>query len=346
MTPFVLNRRACLGAGLAAVVAAPALRAQPKLEQSSVSIAVGGKGTFYYLPLTVAEALGYFKAEGLDVDIRDFVGGARALQAVLSGPCDVCAGAFEHTITWQVRQQALKAFVLMGRAPQVVVGVSQKTLPHYRGLGDLRGRKVGVSSPGSSTNTVVNLLLARAGLKPSEVSFQGVGVQAGALAALRSGSIDVISNVDPVVTQLEQKGEIRVIADTRTLKGADDVFGGLMPAGSLYAPSDYVKRHPRTVQALTNAIVHALKWLQTAGPSDLLQTVPESYLLGDRALYLAAFGKVREALSLDGLVPEEGPRTALRALATFDPALKAERVDLSKVYTNEFARRAKDRFKA
>ncbi|MDD0809120.1 ABC transporter substrate-binding protein [Curvibacter sp. RS43] len=347
MNPFVLNRRTWLGATLAAAtVAAPLVRAQPRLEPSAVSIAVGGKAAFYYLPLTIAEALGFFRAEGLDVEIRDFAGGARALQAVLNGPYDVCAGAFEHTITWQARQQALKAFVLMGRAPQVVVGVSHKTMPHYKSMADLRGRKIGVSAPGSSTNTVVNVLLARAGLRPAEVSFQGVGVQAGALAALRSGSVDVISNVDPVITQLEQKGEIRVIADTRTLKGADDVFDGLMPAASLYAPSDFVKRHPRTVQALTNAIVHALKWLQTAGPSDLLQTVPESYLLGDRALYLAAFGKVREAISLDGLIPEEGPRTAWRALASFDPALQGQRMDVSKVYTNEFARRAKDRFKA
>jgi NitT/TauT family transport system substrate-binding protein len=91
---------------------------------------------------------------------------------------------------------------------------------------------------------------------------------------------------------------------------------------------------------MANAIVHGLKWLQTAGPSDIIKTVPEAYLLGDRALYLASFNKVREAISLDGLLPEEGAKTALRALASFDTAIKADKIDLGKTYTNEFARRA------
>jgi NitT/TauT family transport system substrate-binding protein len=148
------------------------------------------------------------------------------------------------------------------------------------------------------------------------------------------------------MTMLEQKGEVKIISDTRTLRGTQEVFGGPMPAGCLYAPLDFVQRHPNTCQALANAIVHGLKWLQTAGPSDIIKTVPESYLLGDRALYLASFNKVREAIALDGLIPEEGAKTALRALASFEAGVKPEKIDLAKTYTNDFARRAKERFKA
>jgi NitT/TauT family transport system substrate-binding protein len=193
---------------------------------------------------------------------------------------------------------------------------------------------------------VANLILSRAGMKAADVSFIGVGTAAGALAALRSGQIDAMSNVDPVMTMLEQKGEIRIIADTRTLKGTVAVFGGAMPAGCLYAPLELIQKNPNTVQALTNAIVHSLKWLQTAGPSDIIKTVPEAYLLGDRALYLAAFNKVREAISPDGMIPDEGPRTAVRALASFDTSVKADKIELAKTYTNEFAKKAKERFKA
>ena len=348
MTHSWLNRRSfgALSVLGAAAVTMPSLFAQTRLEKPSVSIAVGGKSAFYYLPLTIAEQLGYFKAEGLEVEISDFSGGARALQAVVGGSADVCSGAFEHTISLQSKNQPFKAFVLQGRAPQVVVGVSTKTLAGYKGLQDLRGRKIGVSAPGSSTNMVSNLLLSRAGVAATEVSYIGVGVSAGALSALRSGQIDAISNVDPVMTMLEQKGEVRVIADTRTIKGSEELFGGPMPAACLYAHADFLKKYPNTAQALTNAIVRSLKWLQTAGPSDIIKTVPETYQLGDRALYLAAFGKVREAISLDGVVPDEGPRTALRALASFDTSIKADRIDLGQLYTNDFARRAKDRFKA
>lgn len=330
----------------AAMLAMPSLRAEAKLEKTKLSLAVGGKAAFYYLPLTISEQLGFFKAEGLDVDISDFAGGARALQAVVGGSADVCSGAFEHTINLQSKNQMYRAFVLQGRAPQIAFGVSTKALPNYKSVADLRGKKIGVSAPGSSTNMMANVVLSRGGLKASDVSFIGVGTAAGALTALRSGQIDALSNTDPVMTMLEQKGDVKIISDTRTLKGTTEVFGGSMPAACLYASQEFVSKHPNTCQALANAIVHGLKWLQTAGPGDLIKTVPESYLLGDRALYLASFNKVRESISLDGMVPEDGPRTALRALASFDPSIKVDKTDLAKTYTNDFARRAKERFKA
>lgn len=329
-----------------AACVSPALWAQPRLEKTRVAIAVGGKAAFYNLPLTIAEQLGYFKAEGLDVEITDFMGGSLALQAVVGGTADVVSGAYEHTIKLQSRGQQFQAFVLQGRAPQISMGISPKTMPGYRGVADLRGKKIGVSAPGSSTNMVANRILSRAGLTASDVSFIGVGTSTGALAAFRSGQIDALSNSDPVMTMLEQKGEIRIIADTRTLKGTAEVFGGPMPAGCLYAPREFVQRHPNTAQALTNAIVHSLKWLQTAGPGDIIKTVPEAYLLGDRALYLAAFNKVREAISPDGMFPDDGGSTALRALASFDDSIKSDKIDLARTFTNQFARRAKRQFNA
>lgn len=330
----------------AAALAAPAVHAQARPEKSRVSIAVGGKAAFYYLPLTISEQLGYFKAEGLDVEISDFAGGSRALQAVVGGSADVCSGAFEHTINLQAKNQFFQSFVLQGRAPQIAMGVSTKNLPSYGSIADLKGKKIGVSAPGSSTNMVANLVLSRGGLKAADVSFIGVGVAAGALTALRSGQIDAISNTDPVMTMLEQKGDVKIISDTRTLKGTQEVFGGPMPAACLYAPAEFVQKNPNTCQALANAIVHGLKWLQTAGPGDIIKTVPETYLLGDRALYLASFDKVRESISPDGMVPADGPKTALAAIASFDSAVRSDKIELSRIYTNEFARRAKERFKA
>jgi NitT/TauT family transport system substrate-binding protein len=345
MTSTFLNRRQ-FTALAAAAVAVPALRAQGKVEKSKVSIAVGGKAAFYFLPLTIAEQLGYFRAEGLDVQVSDFAGGSHALQALAGGSADVVSGAYEHTINLQSRNQVFQSFVLQGRAPQIALGVSTRAMPKYRSIAELKGKKIGVSAPGSSTNMVANLVLTRAGLKASDVSFVGVGTSTGALAALRSGQIDAMSNTDPVMTMLEQKGDVKIISDTRTLKGTQEVFGGPMPAACLYAPLEFVQKHPNTCQAMANAIVHALKWLQTAGPSDIIKTVPENYLLGDRALYLASFNKIREAISLDGLLPEDGAKTALKAVASVDPGIKEGRIDLSKTFTNDFARRAKEKFKA
>ncbi len=338
-----MQRRHLIAAGLAAAALPTFGRAQG-LEKTKVTISVGGKNLFYYLPLTIAEQLGYFKDEGLDVTIVDFAGGSRALQAVVGGSADVVSGAFEHTISMQLKGQPMRAFVLQGAAPQIVLGINPKTLPNYRSVADLKGKKIGVTAPGSSTNIVANFVLGKAGLKPSDVSFVGVGAGNGAVAAMRAGQIDAISNLDPVITLLARSGDLKIISDTRRLDEAEKVFGGPMPAACLYAPQPFLDKNPHTAQALANAIVRADKWIQRAGGSDVIKVVPESYLLGDRAVYIDGFLAAQQALSHDGLFPAKGPQTAFRAMASIDPKIAAAKVDLNAIYTNEFAKKANAKY--
>jgi NitT/TauT family transport system substrate-binding protein len=334
-------RRRTLIAATPALAALPSLlQAQPALEKPKLTLAVGGKNLLYYLPLTIAEQLGYFKAEGLDLQIVDFAGGSQALRALIGGSADVVSGAFEHTVNMQAKGQRLRAVVLMGRAPQIVLGVNPKTMPNFKSVADLKGKKIGVTAPGSSTNVMTNFVLAKAGLKPSDVSIIGVGAGNGAVAAMRSGQIDAISNLDPVISLLQRSNDLKIVSDTRVVAEADKVFGGPMPAACLYLPQAFVEKNPRTVQALVNAIVRADKWIQAAGPGDIIKTVPESYLLGDRAVYIDAFLAAKGALSPDGLFPEAGPETARRALASIDPEIAKANLDLKAVYTNEFAKAA------
>ena len=336
-----MHRRQFLAsaAALAAVPTSLSPRAQA-LEKSALTIAVGGKNLLYYLPLTVAESLGYFKHEGLDVTIADFAGGSRALQAVVGGSADVVSGAFEHTLNMQAKGQALRAFVLQGRAPQIVFGFNPKTMPGYKSVADLKGKKIGVTAPGSSTNVMANFVLAKAGLKPADVSIIGVGAGSGAVAAMRSGQIDAISNLDPVITLLQRSGDLKVISDTRIVAESDRVFGGPMPAGCLYAPLAFITKNPATTQALANAIVRANKWIQAAGPGEIIKAVPESYLLGDRAVYIDAFLASKGALSPDGTIPEAGAATAVRALQGADATLADVKFDLATVFTNDFVKKA------
>jgi NitT/TauT family transport system substrate-binding protein len=335
-----MQRRPLLLGGIAAALSAPLLVRAQALEKPKATIAVGGKNLLYYLPLTVAEQKGFFRDEGLDIQIVDFAGGSRALAAVVGGSADVVSGAFEHTVNMQFKGQPMRAFVLQGRAPQIVLGVNPKTMPGFKTIADLKGRKVGVTAPGSSTNVMLNFVLAKAGLKPGDVSVVGVGAGNGAVAAMRAGQIDAISNLDPVITLLLRSGDLKIVTDTRVVAEADRVFGGPMPAACLYAPQPFIDKHPNTVQALTNAIVRADRWIQQAGPGDIINAVPESYLLGDRAVYIDAFLAAKGALSPDGMIPEAGAATALRALASIDPKLAEAKLDLAAVYTNDFVKKA------
>jgi len=117
-----------------------------------------------------------------------------------------------------------------------------------------------------------------------------------------------------------------------------------MPAGCLYAPQPFIDKNPATAQALTNAMVRANKWIQAAGPSEVIKTVPESYLLGDRAVYIDAFLAARGALSPDGLIPDAGAETAFRALASIDAEIAKAKLDLKAVYTNDFVKKANTKY--
>ena len=338
-----MQRRHLIASTLASATF-PGLVWSQVVEKPQLTIAVGGKNLLYYLPLTVAEQLGYFKAEGLDVTIVDFAGGARALQAVVGGSADVVSGAFEHTLNMHYKGQPMRAFVVQGAAPQITLGYNPKAIPNYKSVMDLKGKKIGVTAPGSSTNVVVNFVLAKAGLKPSDVSIVGVGAGNGAVAAMRAGQVDAMSNLDPVSTLLTRSGDMQIITDTRNVAEAEKIFGGPMPGACLYCPQPFIDKFPNTTQALANAIVRANKWIQKAGPSDIVKVIPESFFLGDRAIYLEAFLAAQKALSPDGVFPAKAPDTAFRALASVDEKLAATKLDLSLVYTNDFVRKANAKY--
>ena len=87
---------------------------------------------------------------------------------------------------------------------------------------------------------MVNYVLAKAGVKPSEVSFVGVGASSGAVAAMRSGQIDAISNLDPVITLLQRSGDLKIVSIHASCPKPKS-FGGPMPAACLYAPVSFVQ---------------------------------------------------------------------------------------------------------
>jgi NitT/TauT family transport system substrate-binding protein len=310
-------------------------------EQTKVALAVGGKTTLYYLPLTIAERLGYFKDEGLDVEISDFPGGAKALQALMGGSADVVSGAYEHTIVMQTLAQKVQAFVLQGTNPGLELGVVKARAGQYKWPRDLKGWKVGVSAPGSSTHMLVNHLLNSVGLRPEDVSIVGVGTGAQAVAAVKSGELDALSSVDPVMMLLEKQGLIEIVVETVSPKGAYEVFGGSLPAASLYAKKEWIEKHPGTAQALANAMVRALKWLHAATPEQVAGTVPPEYLLGDRQLYMDAFRRVRLTYSPDGVLSDKAVKQSYQVLLTHNPAVRrAPVLFLNDTYTNVYVQQA------
>lgn len=310
------------------------------VEKPDLVLGVGGKSLLYYLPLTLTERLGYFKEEGLNVTITDLGGGAKALQSLVGGSADVVTGAYEHTIRMQAKGQDITAVLELGRFPGIVLAVRKDKAAAVKSFKDLKGMKIGVTAPGSSTNFFVNALIAREGLKADDVSIIGVGTGLSAVAAMKKGDIDAMSNLDPVMTKLTQDGDIVVLADSRTEEGNMKLFGGNNPAAVVYLKRDFIAKYPVTTQHIVNAFYKSLKWLATATPEDVAKTVPEEFYLGDKALYLASFQATRPMYSKTGIIPPEGMKNAESMLLQFDPELKDAKVDLTKTFDGRFIAKA------
>jgi NitT/TauT family transport system substrate-binding protein len=323
-----------------AVALGPNAFAQGAPEKAKVTLGVGGKPLLYYLPLTIAERKGFFKEQGIEVEINDFGGGAKSLQALVGGSVDVVTGAYEHTIRMQAKGQDVVAVTELGRFPAIVIAVKKDKAGQIKSAADFKGLKIGVTAPGSSTALTAQYAMVKAGLKPSDAAIIGVGSGASAVAAMKKGEIDVISHLDPVIAKLEADGDIQVLIDTRTEAGTRALFGGSNPAATLYTKKDFIEKYPQTTQRLVNALVKSLKWLQSAKPEDIAATVPEEYYLGDKPLYLKAVQNSLESYSRDGIIQMSGMQSVLEMLRQLDPELKDAKIDLAATFNDRFVRQA------
>lgn len=332
-------RAACVV--VAAFMAASAASGQV-VEKAKVVIAVSGPpAQIYFLPVVLAKSLGYFDQAGVSVELQHFNAGSKALESVLGGSADFVAGAYENTVRMQAKGQSMQSVVIFGRYPQNVLGISREQAANYKSPADLKGKTIGITAPGSATQTFLDLILANSGLKPSDVTTINVGAGAVAVAAMkRSGGLYAISNLDLAITELTMDGDIVIVVDSRTAEGTRAVYGGDYASGCLYAPSAFLKSNPNTVQAIANAMVRTLKWMATATPDEIIAKVPADFYQRNQAVYRQALQNNLSSFSPDGLMPGEAPDNVLKAMVRFDPNIAKLGINMSATYDNQFVEKA------
>lgn len=330
-SPSITRRTILMGAALAASGMSMRSFAAPR----PIRLAVGGRSALYYLPLTIAEQKGFFSANGIQMEIFDFAGGSKALQALLGGSADLGVGSFEHVISMHAKGQPIEAVSVMSRNAGVVIALRQDRAAKYRGPASLAEMKLGVTAPGSGTHMFLKSWLARNKVAPDSVPVIGVGSGAGAIAAFRQGELDGIVNLDPIISQLEIAGNMRILVDGRLNTGMEAAYGGPYAAATLFAQPDYIAKNTEAVQGCVNAIQQALQWMSTATPEAIAAMVPRGYY-SDVGLYQVALKK-----NLSGFAPriqmnDTIAANVFRALSGFDPQINGKTIAYSKTYTNRF----------
>jgi sulfonate transport system substrate-binding protein len=311
---------------------------KPPQSGSHVRLAVGGQNQMVYLPTTLAEELGFYKDEGLDVELQDHQGGSKALQAIVGGSADVVSGFYDHTIQMAAEGRQFIAFVSMLRFPGLVLVTSPQAANAVTKIEDLKGRVAGVTTAGSSSQMLLTGLLQRHGVAPGSVSITAIGSASTAIAAVEHGKVDAGMIADPAFTILTRRTSgTRVLADLRTEAGVKDAFDvTTYPASVLYSKADWIAANRDTTMHLTRAIVRTLEWMHTHTPQEITEKTPKSFRGEDDALYAEAVKHSMPMFSPDGVMQASGAEAVHKLLAQSMDKVRDTPIDLSKTYTNEF----------
>jgi NitT/TauT family transport system substrate-binding protein len=303
-----------------------------------ITIGIGGQTLLSYLPTTLAAQLGYYKEEGLNVELQDLQAGSKALTAMIGGSTTVTSGFYEHTIQMQAKHQEIKAFVTMLKLPGIVLAVSPKSASSVSSLKDLKGKSVGVTAPGSSTDFFLKYALSKSGMAADDISVTAIGSGSTAVAAMEEGKVAAAVMLDPAVSQLEKRaGKLKLVYDLRTVRGVESVYRtGSYPAAVLYAKSVWLEKNPETARKLARAITRTLQWIAAHDGAEIAAKMPASYAGGDTELYAKAIEVAKPMFTADGKMPGDGPAAVLDTQRTSNPEMKGADVDLTKTYTNEF----------
>lgn len=329
-------------AALACAAAAQTAAQTPALEKPDLALAVGGSvSQMNKVAYAVALNKGFFKEEGLNINPSAFASGTAALQALVGGSADVAEFAYEHTLRMQAKNISLTCLIAFGRYPGNVLVVRKSLADSIKGVADLKGRTVGVTAPGSSTQNFVAQLMERAGVPWKSATYVSVGTGSSAVAAIRTGrEVEAMVNLDPAITELVDHGEAVILVDSRTAEGSQAAFGGGYLADCLTVKTDFLRANPRTAQAVTNAVVHAMQWLKTASIDDIMVVLPKEYYLADEAVYRRSLQANLSAFTWDGLITPEAARNVLVSISVLEPALRSARINPDLTYDNALVERA------
>ena len=339
--------RVCAGASAAvamvtafAGVGAPVASAARSRASSPipVSMSVADESAFISLPVVLAQQLGYYKKEGLNVTLSSANGGAQAADALVSGSTDTAVVAFDTLLSLDTKKAGYESFVTLMRyytgilvaAPGDTSITSVKSLAHTT---------VGITSPGSSSERYVDYLLTRAGVNPSTVSFVSIGVGSTALAALLHHEVSAAFILQPDLTILEaeEHGKVRVLSNTQTEAGDVPAFGEpYYPSTVLAAKATWLTSHPVAAHDMDIALAETLKWIRTHSAAQITAKMPASYYAGDKSVYVASLATIRGSFSTNGQMPASAASAVYRVLVKFLPGFAKANVPLGKTYTNAY----------
>ena len=305
-------------------------------DSDTVIIMVGGINKIIYLPAKLTEALGYFKEEGLKVELQSQPTGVDAENQLIAGAVQGVVGFYDHTIDLQAKGKEIEAIVVFCKVPGEVELVSTKASATFKTMANAKGMTLGVTGLGSSTEFLTRYLVDKQGIASKDYSLLPVGAGNTFIAAMKQDRIQAGMTTEPTVSQMLKTGDAKVLVDLRTEEGSNAALGGLYPAASLYVRNEWAAAHKDQATKLARAFGKTMAYIQTHSAEQIADLVPKDFYGNDKALYVEALKASLPMYTKDGAMPAGGPETVLRVLSAYKPQVKNGHIDLAKTYTNAY----------
>jgi NitT/TauT family transport system substrate-binding protein len=310
-------------------------------EDDMVRLMVGGVEKQIYLPVKLAQQLGYFEEQGIAVELATEPSGINAEDELLAGAVQGVVGFYDHTIDLQARGRAVQSVLQLLEVPGEVVVITPRMADKIKSPADFGGARFGITGLGSSTNFLMQYLAVSNGVRPGALKVVPVGSGDTFIDAIRRGQVDGGMTTEPTVSRLLAGGDAQILIDLRVAAQSQRIFGGPYPSSCLYMQTAWIDSHRPQVQKLVNAVVKALHYIRTHSAAEIAAHMPAAFYAGDKALYIRALAAGKAMYSADGIMPPAGPPTVLKVLSAVAPAVRTKTINLSATYTTEFAAAAR-----
>ncbi|HUQ95065.1 MAG TPA: ABC transporter substrate-binding protein [Bryobacteraceae bacterium] len=285
-------------------------------QSRSVRLGIAAQQSVSQAPVYLAAQLDLYRQNGVEVELAEFSGASRGMEALLGGSIDVLSGYYTQALAVQAQGRRIESFLCYYDSLLVALAVAPGAAGRIHRIEDLRGAKVGVTTPGSATHQFVDFLLRRHGMDPTSITPVAIGTAARAAAAMERGVVDAGVVTDFTIRYLEHRfGDVLLLADTRTRAGVKQAHGvDAFPGTVLMASREWLARNPEKAKKIAAATWQAVEWMRSHPADEIVARMPATHYGDDREAYLTAMRYAIAMLSAKGTMEKSSHDAAVQFL--------------------------------
>lgn len=281
---------------------------------------------------------GYYRQRRLMVQPQYFQAFPRMMEALLAGEGEVATAYYDALLPLVASGRDVVAFASLALRPGSVLAVSPAASRKIVSVSDLRGAKVGIPGPGSSSHHLLKAVLRKRGVPVEQVTPVAIGVAAGAIAAMEQGKVDaaMLTNLGLATLRLKSPG-IPLLADLRTEEGASEYLGNATyPSLCLVALRSWLSANGEAARKIAGCFLDANRWMAGHTAAEIREALPKEVRAADARADVEAIRGMLPTLDTTGRLDLVAARTVCRVVGESVESVRNARIDPARTFVSGY----------